>query len=171
MRTFTSEQNIRQLEDRKGGYFYLEILAEVVQQFDKRLNGQHPTRFLCTLDNAVTYRCGLNHLGDGNFFIIIASKHLKALGKSIGDIINYTIEIDPNPLGVELPEVLEVLFAQDDTAREAFERLTDGKKRSLIHTIMRLKDVDKQVQTALTFLHESQNTTRQRQKQKKYIER
>ena len=53
-------------------------------------------------------------------------------------------------------EVLTVLIDQDPVAKDRFEALTDGKKRSLIHTINRIKSLDKQVQTALTFLEEEE---------------
>ena len=146
---FTFEQRIQQLEKRKGGYYYLQIDADVVNQFDKK----RATRLKCTLDQKLSFSCGLNHLGDGNFFIIIAGRYLKSLGKEVGDPISFEIIEDPNPLGVEIPEVLEVLLDQDDEARKLFDDLTDGKKRSLIYSIMKVKDIDKQVQMSLDFLN------------------
>jgi len=67
MNSFADEQTIGQLEKRKGGDFYLTVSAEVVNQFKNK----RQTRFLCTLDEKLTFQCGLNHLGDGNFFIIL----------------------------------------------------------------------------------------------------
>ncbi|MEM8906591.1 MAG: YdeI/OmpD-associated family protein [Bacteroidota bacterium] len=153
---YESEQLIKQLEKRKGGYFYLRIDAEVVNQFEKK----RATRLICTIDDKVSYRCGLNHLGDGHFFIILASKYLQQLHKKFGDKIHYLIEVDPNPLGVEVPEVLTVLLQQDEAAKVQFDQLTDGKKRSLIHTINRVKNIDKQVQMILDFLQAQQSLKR-----------
>jgi hypothetical protein len=148
MTHFQSEQTIKQLEKRQGGYFYIKIDAEVVNQFAKK----RATRLICTLDGTASYRCGLNHLGDGNFFIIIATKTLQMLGKDLGAMVHYEVAEDPDQLGVEMPEVLEALLAQDDGAKQQFDALTDGKKRGLIHTINRIKNVDKQVHTALAML-------------------
>lgn len=67
---YQSEQVIKQLEKRKGGYFYITISANFVNQFQ---NKRH-TRFLCTLERDLTFQCGLNHLGDGNFFILLSAK-------------------------------------------------------------------------------------------------
>ncbi|MEM9987726.1 MAG: DUF1905 domain-containing protein, partial [Bacteroidota bacterium] len=90
-----------------GGYFYVDLAASLVETFPQ----QRKTRLLCTLDQDLTYPCGLNHLGDGNFFLIISGKNLKKVGKSLGDTLWVELDEDPNPLGVEVPEVLEVLLA------------------------------------------------------------
>jgi len=144
------EQQIGQLEKRKGGYFFLKIDAETVSQFEKA----RATRLVCTIDEEVSFSCGLNHLGDGNFFIIVATRVLKKLRKTLGDSVSFTIEEDPNPLGVEIPEALQVLLAQDEWARGIFEKITGGKKRSLIYSIQKIKDVDKQIEKSMTFLRQ-----------------
>lgn len=146
---FTSEQPLRQLEPRKGGYYYFVVDADVVNQFPN----QRSTRLVCTIDQKVSYSCGLNHLGDGNFFVIVATRHVKAIGKNPGDPVVVEICEDPNPLGVEIPEVLQVLLDQDEAAKQTFAGLTDGRKRSLIYAIKNVKDIDKQVQKILAFLN------------------
>ncbi|MEO1214728.1 MAG: DUF1905 domain-containing protein [Bacteroidota bacterium] len=142
------KQKVRQLEKRKGGYYFLEIDKESVDQFEKK----RATRLVCTIHDELSYSCGLNHLGDGNFFIILSNKNLKKLGLELGDYISFYIEEDPNPLGVAIPEVLEVLLVQDPDAKKIFEAITDGKKRSLIYSIARVKDIDKQVHNIMDFL-------------------
>ncbi len=144
------EQTIGQLEKRKGGYFYLEISAEEVAKFEKG----KATRLVCTIDQKVSYSCGLNHLGDGNFFIIVATRYMQQLKKQMGDQVSFEIVEDPNPLGVKIPEALAVLLEQDEAAKAVFEKITDGKKRSLIYSIQKVKDIDKQVQKSLDFLEE-----------------
>ncbi|MEM9833953.1 MAG: hypothetical protein AAF944_25200 [Bacteroidota bacterium] len=37
---------------------------------------------------------------------IVAIKHLKSLRKALGDPVTFKTFEDPNPLGVEMPEVL-----------------------------------------------------------------
>ena len=143
------QQPILQLEKRKGGYYYLEISANVVSKFEKGRS----TRLKCEVDRQVSFSCGLNHLGDGNFFIIVAGRYLKSLGKELGDEVSFEIMEDPNPLGVEIPEVLSVLLEQDEEARRIFDAITDGKKRSLIYSIQKVKDIDKQVEMSLAFLN------------------
>ena len=144
----SGEQAIGQLEKIKGGYLYLMIKADIINQFERKRH----TRLVCHLDEKISYQCGLNHLGDGNFFIIIAGKCLEQLGKKLGSLVYFRIEEDPNPLGVDVPEVLTVLLAQDESLSEIYDKITDGKKRALIFSIIKIKDIDKQVQGITAFL-------------------
>ena len=142
MQTFQDEQVINQLEKRKGGYFYLTIPAEVVNQFD---NKRH-TRLICTINEYFTFQCGLNHLGDGNFFIIVGSQKMKEIGKKLGDKVRFEIKEDPNPLGVDIPEVLEAVLEQDEELKSIYENLSLGKQRSVIFAIQKIKSIDKQIE-------------------------
>ncbi|GAA0732791.1 hypothetical protein GCM10009430_46290 [Aquimarina litoralis] len=148
MKSYSGEQTIKQLEKRKGGYFYLKIDSEIINQFSRK----RATRMICTIDNIVSYRCGLNHLGDGNFYIIVAGKYLEKLDKEPNDKVVYEIEEDPDQLGVEIPEVLSVLLEQDSEAKEIFDKITDGKKRSLIYSIVKIKNMDRQIKIITEFL-------------------
>ncbi|PIB30957.1 DUF1905 domain-containing protein [Maribacter sp. 4U21] len=148
MKTFQGKQTIKQLEKRKGGYYYLKLDAEIINQFSKK----RATRIICTIDANVSYRCGLNHLGDGNFYVIVAGKYLEKLNKELGEEVDYRIDEDPDQLGVDMPEVLTVFLAQDSDSKAIFNKLTDGKKRSLIYSIVKLKDIDKQVKIINDFL-------------------
>jgi hypothetical protein len=130
MDVYTNEQTIGQLEKRKGGYFYLTICSQLVN----KLKNKRLTRLLCTLDKKLTFQCGLNPLGDGNFFIILGSKNLKAIGKTLGDTVAFELGEDPDPLGVKMPQVLEALLAQDENLKATYEELSMGKKRHIIHT-------------------------------------
>ncbi len=152
MKSHSGTQTIKQLEKRKGGYFYLQLDADIIHQFSKA----RATRIICTIDQIVSYRCGLNHLGDGNFYVIVAGKYLQQLDKQLGDEVAYTIEEDPDQLGVEMPEVLAVFLEQDDQSNKIFNHITDGKKRTLIYSILKIKNIDKQIKTIIEFLAKEQ---------------
>jgi uncharacterized protein YdeI (YjbR/CyaY-like superfamily) len=47
---------------------------------------------------------------------------------------------------------LTVLLMQDETLRDIYDKITDGKKRALIFSIIKIKDIDKQVQGISDFL-------------------
>jgi len=148
MKTHSGQQSIKQLEKRKGGYYYLKIDAEIIAQFSRKRS----TRMICTIDNQVSYRCGLNHLGDGNFYVIVAGKYLEELNIELGEAVDYRIDEDPDQLGVEIPEVLTVFLEQDSESKSIFNQLTDGKKRSLIYSFIKIKDMDRQVKIIADFL-------------------
>lgn len=157
---FTFQQAIRQLEKRKGGYYFLKVNASTVAQFEKG----RKTRLICEINDQLSFPCGLNHFGDGHFFIILSTKNVKLLKVSLGEEVNFAIYEDPNPLGVDIPEVLTVLLDQDQEAKGKFEQLTDGKKRSLIYGIQKVKDLDKQVNQILAFLEQEDMKLRKKQR-------
>ena len=150
MKNYKNEQAIGQLEKRKGGYFYLKIEADIINQFEKKRH----TRFICTIDNTYTFQCGLNHLGDGHFFIILSSKKLSPIGKGLADVVTFELNEDPNPLGVDMPEVLSILLEEDEYLKSKFENLTDGKIRSVIHYILKIKDIDKQIEKTIQIIND-----------------
>jgi hypothetical protein len=149
MKNFKGIQIIRQLEKRKGGYFFLKIDAEIVEQFEKK----RKTRFICKLDNKISFPCGLNHLGDGNFFIIISTKNFKLIERQLGESIPFELMEDPNPLGIDLPEIIEILLVQDNELKNKFNQLTDGKKRSIIVQISKIKDIEKQISKTIELIN------------------
>jgi uncharacterized protein YdeI (YjbR/CyaY-like superfamily) len=139
---------LQKLDSSRGGYFYVAIESAIVD----RLSKGKATRLQCLIDEKITLHCGLNHLRDGNFFIIVAGKHVKLLQKKAGDAVTLTLSEDPEPLGVPVPEVLEALLEQDEALKNVFDSMTDGKKRSLIFLVKDIKDIDRQVQKATAFL-------------------
>jgi hypothetical protein len=155
---FQSKIIINQLEKRKGGYFYLTLPGEVVDTFP----GKRKTRLLCTFEKKLTFPCGLNHLGDGNFFIIINRKNISTILKKPGDTVEVKLMEDPNPLGVDMPEVLEALLEQEEELKEVFEKLTMGRKRFIIHAINKIKDIDKQIGKAEKMLRDPSYPSRRK---------
>lgn len=145
---FEGREKIGKLEPRKGGYAYLVVQSKIVEQFEKKAK----TRLICRLPNEVEFQCGLNHLGDGNFFLILSMKNMERAGIAPGDQVAFKLLLDPNPLGVEIPEVLNVLLSQDEELNRLFEELSDGKKRGIIHQIIRIKDIDKQIHRAIALI-------------------
>ena len=144
----TDKQQIRQLDKRKGGYYYLQISRGIVEGWEEK----RKTRLICTLENDLSFRCGLNHLGDGNYFVILSGSNLKKIGKESGDTVSFRLSKDPDPLGVPVPEVLEILLEQNPDVKEKFRQLTVGKKRNLIHQVIKIKDLDRQVAKALALI-------------------
>jgi hypothetical protein len=149
MNKYKSEKVIEQLEKRKGGYFFLKIDIEIVNQFENK----RQTRLICKLDSKISFQCGLNHLGDGNFFIILSKKKLEIIGKKLGDKLKLEITIDPNPLGVDIPEVLETLIEQDNKLKEKFEKLSLGKQRNVIHQIKKIKNIDLKIKKSIELIN------------------
>lgn len=132
---------IQKLPQQRGGYCYFEIKKQIVEQFEKKSK----TRFVCTINSSFVFSCGLNHLGDGNYFIMLTKDRIKMIGKTVGDSIAVQLEEDTSKLGIEIPEVLEILLDQDPRLNAKFLQLTPGKQRSIIFQMNKIKDLNKQV--------------------------
>ncbi len=137
---------IDQLEPRRGAYFYAPISKELVATLSKG----NKTRVICEL-NGLAFRCGLNHLGDGNFFVILSKGNLNKAQLQLGDTITLLLREDPDQLGVAVPEVLEVLLEEDPGLKAKYTDMTDGKKRSFIYSFNKIKNLDKQVEKIYAF--------------------
>lgn len=142
------ETALQKLPASKGGYYFLEIHAALVEQLPQKRN----TRLVCVLDKKVTLHCGFNNLGNGHYFIIIAARHIAKIKKKAGDLVSAMLEPTADPLGIEVPEVLSALLEQDEELKQVYDAMTDGKKRSLVFLIKDMKSVDLQVQKATRFL-------------------
>ena len=65
--------------------------------------------------------------------------------------VAFEIFEDPDLLGVAVPEVLKALLAQDEVVERIWNKLSDGRKRTICHSTMRIKNIDLQVERALEF--------------------
>jgi len=155
---YSETQTVKQLEKRRGGYFYIIIESKIVEGFPEK----RKTRLLCTPEEKVTFQCGLNHLGNGDFFIIVSSKNLKSISKGLGERIAFKLQEDPNPLGVAMPEFLEVLLLQDSVLSKKFKNLSMSNKRHIIHSTSKVKDIDIQVKKAIKMIELHSSATKKR---------
>lgn len=135
------ESTIQKLDQKRGGYCYFPINKQLIMQYEKNSK----TRFICTIDDSYTFSCGLNHLGEGNYFVMLTKDRMNNIGKSVGDSIAIQLVEDTSKLGIEIPEVLEILLEQDPRLNAKFAQLTPGKQRSIIFQMNKIKDLNKQV--------------------------
>ncbi|MGC1241849.1 MAG: YdeI/OmpD-associated family protein [Chryseosolibacter sp.] len=101
--------------------------------------------------NSAPFALAVQHLGDGSRYFSVSAPLRKAAGIKMGDpvTVSFTI-VDPDKLDV--PEELQEVLAQDDAARKAWEKLTTGYRRSLIHYITSVKNVDSRIRRSLDLL-------------------
>lgn len=137
---------IEKLPANRGGYHFVRVDTRDVAHFETA------TRFVCNIDEQLEFQCGLCHTGDGHYYIVLSKDKIKKLNKSIGDTMSFTLRKDPNPLGAEIPEAMQILMDQDPVLRAKFDSITDGKKRGIIHYISSTKNLDLQVERAIMML-------------------
>jgi len=103
--------------------------------------------------NGAPFALAVQHLRDGSRYFSVSAALRKAAGiKKEGDPVTVSFKIvDPDRL--DIPEELEAVLLQDDLARKAWEKLTTGYQRSLIHYITSVKNVDSRIKRALDLLN------------------
>ena len=134
------------------------ISNEVVANFPKGAR----TRVVLRINGQGDIQCGLNTHSPGIRCMMVSKAHMKALDLMAGEKVAIEIFEDPNPLGVEIPEVLRALLEQDPIVAEVWARMTDGRKRTICHSTKSLKNVDLQVERALVFFAAEQENQRSR---------
>lgn len=56
-----------------------------------------------------------------------------------------------------MPEVLDVILEQYKELNDIFKSLTDGKKRGVIHSINKIKDINRQIEKGIQIIKDSPN--------------
>ncbi len=114
--------------------FHLKVPAEIAAPFITK-----DRRVLLQIGDLPAFACALMHDGKGDYFININKERRKKLGLQLGDTVSATIEKDESKYGMPMPEVMEILLAEDEEANKYFHLLTPGKQRSLLHIIAKPK--------------------------------
>lgn len=114
---------------------YLEVPGEIVRQ----LGGSFKIRLVCTINNSLTFQCGLMALGNGRGYISINQKRLKQADLKNGDEVLVALEKDPSRYGLEMAEELAELLKQDFEGMDRFTALAPGKQRYIIHYVSSVK--------------------------------
>jgi hypothetical protein len=134
---------------------YIEISASIV----KKLGGKFNVRLLCTLNNQLTFQCGIVALGKGKGYISINAKRLEALKLKRGDKVKVSLEQDDSEFGAEVPEELTEVFAQDQEAFQRFEKLIPGKQRFIIRHVSAVKNSQLKIERAILLMHNLKKLT------------
>jgi hypothetical protein len=107
-------------------------------------------RVLCTLNKTITFHGALMPKKEGGFYINIGKTICKQLGLKVGQTVTAVFEQDDTEHQFELPEELAEVLATDPEAKEKFNALTPGNKRSLMYLVAQVKSTDKRIERALT---------------------
>ena len=142
---------LEMLDPLRGSYRCVVFDKKVVETFPKKSR----TRNILDIDcGTLQIQAGIQSFGGGKYFSMIGKNKLDGLTYEMGQAIAVIVYLDPNPLGVEIPEVVDVLLSQDDIIQRVWNQLSDGRKRTICHKVHRIKSIDKQVDTCVTFFEE-----------------
>jgi hypothetical protein len=111
-----------------------------------KINGSR--RVVCVLNDSMTLHGAIMPHGKG-WVISMNKTNLKKLGLKVGSPVQVSMRQDSSEFGLPMPEELSEVLAQDAEAKHYFDTLTAGKKRTLIHIVISVKNVDKRIERAL----------------------
>ena len=136
------------IDPARGAYRCVVFEKSIVDSFPQG----RKTRVILKLDGSIDVQCGIQPYGDGRYFSMIGRSKLEGYTYEMGQTISVVVYQDPNTLGISLPEVLSILLEQDDVMKRVWDKLSDGRKRTLCHKLLRINHNDKQVDMASNFL-------------------
>ena len=138
-----------------------------LQKFDSNLWGFHlpvpeiiankfvagnDRRVICWINEKIRIQNALMPYSEG-YFLLLNKELVKRLNISIGEEVNLKLEKDTSEFGLPIPESFRVLLAQDEEGYQHFEKLTPGRKRSLIYVVGKVKNINSQLNKGLAILH------------------
>ncbi len=118
----------------------LEIAEQLIEGKNRRV--------ICSINNLHTMQAALMP-DKGNWFILINKPLCKKLALALGEKVTLTLSKDRSDYGMEMPEELQELLAQDAEFEKHFEKLTKGKQRSLIYIVAKVKSTQSRINKAL----------------------
>ncbi len=98
--------------------------------------------------SSISFHGKLHRFSD-KIVVSFGKRYQKQLGVSFNDYFELQLFEDTSKYGVELPEEFQAVWDSDSEAFDAFEQLTDGKKRSLIYYILSFKNTQTRIDKAL----------------------
>jgi hypothetical protein len=110
--------------------------------------GNGSRRVVCVLNESMTLHAAIMPYGKG-WVISMNKTNLKKLGLKVGSPVQVNMRQDTSQFGLPMPEELSEVLEQDTLAKSYFDALTAGKKRSLIHIVSGVKNIDKRIERAL----------------------
>ena len=132
--------------EKSGSWGYCIILPPAVAE-PLMVSGNK--RVMCTLNGNLALHSAIMKSKEGEYYITISSKVCKQLGLSGGNKVKIHLQVDTAEHQFSMPEELQEVLDSDPEAATAFDALTDGKKRGIMHLVTLVKSADKRIERAL----------------------
>lgn len=116
----------------KGGAF-----VEVPFDVEKAFGSKKPK--VKAMIEGVPYRGTLTRMGGPNHILIIIKEIREKIGRTFGDEVKITVELDAEPRVVEVPSELAEAFEKKKAARDYFNSLSYSHQREYVGYIIEAK--------------------------------
>jgi hypothetical protein len=116
--------------------------------------------------NETPFELGVQYKKDGGRFFVVSLVLRKAARINLGDRIAVKFKL-VNPQKVDLPEELATLLMQDNEGSKAWNKITPGLQRGIIHYITSTKNIDLRIKRSIQMVNRAKTGTLHTQTQKK----
>lgn len=121
------------IQNAGGGGAYVEVPFDVEKAF-----GAKKSKVKATFDG-VPYRGILARMGTDDHILIILKSIREQIGKSFGDTVKITVELDTEPRVIEVPKDLMKELKKHKEANAFFDKLSYSHKREYVMWINEAK--------------------------------
>jgi hypothetical protein len=117
------------IQNAGGGGAFVEVPFDVEKEF-----GSKKPRVTATF-NGVPYRGMLTRMGGENHILIVLKDIREQIGKSFGEEIKITLELDTQPRVIEIPLDLRRELKKDKQVKGIFDTLSFTHQREYVRWI------------------------------------
>lgn len=104
--------------------------------------------------NGAPVALGVQNMKGGRKYFSVSAPLRKAAGVRAGDMVDVRFKlVDPDEL--EVPEELAAVLEQDTAGKGAWDTLTRGYQRSIIHYITSVKNIDSRIKRAIELVEKA----------------
>ncbi len=130
--------------DGNGAPHYLPIPSDVAES----VGGRQGLRLIVTIDGRFTDHLALRRRGEV-FFVSAGETMRRRCRLTIGSSVMMRVAPDDAPHGIPVPRVLASVLRHDQEARQAFEALSPGARRTLITRVRKTRTREARERCAL----------------------
>lgn len=132
---------------------FMQYILVVPDEIMEQLEGKGRLRAEGTM-NGTPFNLAIQNLKTGERYFSVSASLRKAgrMQLSVPVEVKFSL-VDPNKL--DIPEELTAVLEQDPEGKDAFDKLTTGYKRSLIHYITSVKNVDSRIKRAMELIEKA----------------
>lgn len=145
--SFTFESFVEVFEHNVWGHHVM-----VPEEICRQLTDDGQRRMRCSVNHSEEFPCALMPIrGEG--FILLNQCLRKSLGILEGQLVQVSLTKDESEYGMPIPEEMIATFDLDPEAADFFNRLSMGKRRSLIYLVLKVKSPRVRINKSLAIAH------------------
>ena len=121
--------------EMEAAWHFIAVPAEITDAVRAHKAG----RYIITVNDAVTWHCGLLPTGDQRWFVAVSQEKIATSQTKLGGWVHVDLVPDHSKYGMAVPEDLQDCLDDDPEFLKRFDAMLPGKRRGRIHHIASAK--------------------------------